>query len=307
LTKGKPTNVAASVRQRLLNIAHKTKQDFGLLITKYALERLLYRLSVSAHRNVFVLKGALLFDLWILQPHRPTRDLDLLGRGDSSLERYRKIFVDVCTQPVETDGLNFPIDRIRADRIRDEEEYEGVRVLMEARLGAAQISLQVDVGFGDVILPGPVEVEYPTMLDFPAPKLQAYPRETVVAEKFEAMVKLGMANSRMKDFYDLWELAERFDYEGPTLAQAVQATFERRGTPFPSGIPLALTAEFYEAATKQIQWRAFLKKSGLAGDESLPRINTRLREFLLPICDAVQKREAFARVWRAGGPWSPLS
>jgi hypothetical protein len=204
LTKGRPVNVPASVRQRLLNLAHQTKQDFGLLLMKYALERLLYRLSVSPHRDIFVLKGALLFDLWTHQPYRPTRDLDLLGCGDSSLERYRKLFSEICTQTVEDDGVSFFADTVTAERIRDDEDYEGVRLVLQARLGAARISLQIDIGFGDVITPSPVEVEYPTLLDFPAPKLRAYPKETVVAEKFEAMVKLGIANSRMKDFYDLF-------------------------------------------------------------------------------------------------------
>jgi predicted nucleotidyltransferase component of viral defense system len=212
-----PTNVPASVRQRLLNLAGQTNQDFGLLLTKYALERLLYRLSVSNHRDDFVLKGALLFQLWTSEPCRPTRDLDLLGQGDGSTERYRTIFTKLCSQEVEDDGLTFLSDTIRVEKIRDEEDYEGVRVLLTAHLANARIPLQIDVGFGDVISPGPVELEYPTLLPFPAPKLRAYSKESVVAEKFEAMVKLGMANSRMKDFYDLWVMARRFEFRGPSF------------------------------------------------------------------------------------------
>ena len=178
-----PTNLPASVRQRLLNLAGQSKQDFGILLTKCALERLLYRLSVSKHRDAFILKGALLFQLWTSEPYRPTRDLDLLGQGDGSADRYRKIFTELCSQEVENDGLTFLPDTIRVERIRDEEEYDGVRVLLTAHLENARIPLQIDVGFGDVISPGPVELEYPTLLPFPDPKLRAYSKESVVAEK----------------------------------------------------------------------------------------------------------------------------
>jgi predicted nucleotidyltransferase component of viral defense system len=305
LNKGKPANLSASVRQRLLNRSRQTNQDFGLILTKYALERLLYRLSISPHRDNFVLKGALLFDLWADKPRRPTRDLDLLGRGESSLERYRTLFVEICTQSVEDDGLNFLADTVSAERIRDDENYEGVRVLIQARLGVARISLQIDIGFGDVITPAPVDVQYPSMLNFPAPKLRAYPRETVVAEKFEAMVKLGMANSRMKDFYDLWELSRRFDFQGRTLKAAIQATFNRRQTEFPSTMPLCLTPEFYDAPQKQTQWNAFLGKSGLSGAGSLAETVQFLRTFLLPVIHSVRKDEPFEQGWTANGPWSP--
>ena len=303
MTKGKPSNVPASVRQRLLNLAQESNQDFGLLLTKYSLERLLYRLSVSPHREGFILKGALLFDLWTAHPHRPTRDLDLLGRGDSSLEKYRRLFSEICEQTVEDDGLNFMSNTVRAERIKDDEDYEGVRVLLQARLGVARISLQIDIGFGDVITPGPIEVEYPTMLDFPAPKLRAYPRETVVAEKFEAMVKLGMANSRMKDFYDLWELSRRFDFDGSILMSAIQATFQRRATTFPPGTPLSLSPEFYDAPSKRTQWTAFLRKSGLMSAETLGEVVAHLRTFLLPITLAIQSDKPFNLRWIAGGSW----
>ena len=302
MTKGRRANIPASVRQRLLNLARQTNQDFGFLLTKYALERLLYRLSVSPHRDGFVLKGALLFDVWTEHPHRPTRDLDLWGYGDSSLEKYRRLFSEICDQAVEDDGLNFMADTVAAERIRDEEDYEGVRLLLQVRLGVARISLQIDVGFGDVITPAPIEVEYPTMLDFPAPKLRAYPRETVVAEKFEAMVKLGMANSRMKDFYDLWELSRRFDFEGAILMAAIQATFKRRSTAFPERIPISMRSEFYDAPSKRTQWTAFLRKSGLPG-ETLGEVVANISAFLLPVISALQKGEPFNRWWTAGGPW----
>ena len=211
------TNLPASVRQRLLNLATERKEDFGLVLTRYGLERFLYRLSVSPHRDSFVLKGALLLQLWTAETYRPTRDLDLLARGISNIS-YRKIFSEVCSQKVEDDGLMFVLDTIRAERIRDDEAYEGVRVRVEARLGDVRVPLQIDVGLGDTIVPASEELEYPTLLKFAVPKLHAYSKESVVAEKFEAMVKLGMANSRMKDFYDLWVLARRFGFESSILA-----------------------------------------------------------------------------------------
>ena len=304
LKKDKPSNLPASVRQRLMNLANRTRQDFGLVLTKYALERLLYRLSLSKHRDTFILKGALLFELWTSQPYRATRDLDLLGQGDDALDRFRKIFADLCFKMVEDDGLVLLTGSIRVERIREEEEYAGVRVLLEARLGSARIPLQIDIGFGDIVTPAAVEVAYPTLLDFPAPHLWAYPQESVVAEKFEAMVKLGIANSRMKDFYDLYVLSREFEFDGASLSAAIAATFERRQTMLPSSAPLALTSEFCDTPAKQVQWTAFLKKSGLSSVDSLRDVTTHLQNFLVPVVVAIHRGESFLLVWHPGGPWS---
>jgi hypothetical protein len=276
--KKRVANVSASVRQRLLNLATERKEDFGLVLTRYGLERFLYRLSVSPHRDSFVLKGALLLQLW-------------------------KIFSEVCSQKVEDDGLTFLPDTIRADRIRDDEAYEGVRVRLEARLGKVRVALQIDVGLGDAIVPGPEELEYPTLLKFPAPKLHAYSKESVVAEKFEAMVKLGMANSRMKDFYDLWVLVQRFEFESATLAAAIEATFKTRRTTLPKSSPLAFQGDFYELPAKQTQWRAFLRKSGLKADSSLKEIIEVVREFVMSVVDGILRGDAENKVWQPGGPW----
>ena len=300
--KKRVANVSASVRQRLLNLATEHKEDFGLVVTRYGLERFLYRLSVSPHRDSFVLKGALLLQLWTAETYRPTRDLDLLGRGVSNVS-YRKIFSEVCSQKVEDDGLTFPPDTIRVERIRDDEAYEGVRVRVEARLGDVRVPLQIDVGLGDTIIPSSEELEYPTLLKFAAPKLHAYSKESVVAEKFEAMVKLGMANSRMKDFYDLWVLAKRFEFESATLAAAIQATFKTRRTTLPRSSPLALQADFHELPTKLTQWRAFLRKSGLKADSSLKEIIEVIREFVMPVVNGLSERNAENKVWQPGGPW----
>ena len=307
MTKEKPRNLAASVRQRLMNLARAQNEDFQLVLTRYALERLLYRLSQSEHRDVFVLKGAMLFQLWGDQPHRPTRDLDLLGRGDNSIPRFERIFREVCDLAVEEDGLVFNAKSVRGDTIKEDQEYEGLRLNLDCRLENARIPIQIDIGFGDVVTPAATEVTYPVLLDFPAPVLPAYSRESVVAEKFQAMVMLGIANSRMKDFYDLWVLARQFEFQGPMLCQAIRATFERRRTPVPAEVPVALSSEFAQDQGKQTQWRAFIGKGKLdTGGAGLDEIVDALRGFLMPAAKAVAAGEVLEMVWPAFGPWQPL-
>jgi hypothetical protein len=214
---------------------------------------------------------------------------------------YQKIFSEVCLQDVEDDGLSFLSETIRVERIRDEEAYEGVRVRLEARLGNVRIPLQIDVGFGDAIVPAPKKLEFPTLLEFPAPKLNAYPKESVVAEKFEAIVKLGMANSRMKDFYDLWVLAQRFQFESATLAAAIQATFATRETVLPILWPLALQTDFYKIPSKQTQWKAFLRKSGLNAGSSLEATTRVICEFLMPVVEGISKGDRERRLGKQEG------
>ena len=216
---------------------------------------------------------------------------------------YRDIFSEVCSQKVQDDGLIFLRDTIRVERIRDDEAYEGVRVRLDARLDNVRLALQIDVGLGDAIVPASEELEYPTLLKFPAPKLHAYSKESVVAEKFEAMVKLGIANSRMKDFYDLWVLAQRFEFRSITLAAAIGATFERRRTALPESSPLALRPDFFDLPSKQTQSQAFLRKSGLKADSSLKEIIEVIREFVMPVVHAILTSNADNKAWRHGGPW----
>jgi predicted nucleotidyltransferase component of viral defense system len=304
MTRGQPRNLIASVRQRLLNLAQAQGEDFGLILTQYALERLLYRLSRSPHRDLLVLKGAMLFRLWTGQRHRPTRDLDLLGKGESSGPRFEQIFREICQQAVEEDGLEFRADSVGSEAIRPDEEYQGVRINLEAGLGNAQIPLQVDIGFGDAITPGTVQVAYPTLLAFPAANLWAYPRETVVAEKFQAMVWLGQSNSRMKDFFDIWFLARHFAFAGEALARALQATFQRRQTALPEQAPLALAEAFLSDSTKQTQWQAFLRKNKLGSEGAeLQQVVGLLREFLMPPSEAMAGGRPFHPSWPAAGPW----
>ncbi len=306
MSSEKPRNLAASVRQKLFNRAQERREDFGLVLTKYGLERFLYRFSQSQHRDQFVLKGALLFEFWTHRPYRPTRDLDLSGQGDNSIARMKKVFRDVIAEVVEDDGLVFDPTSVRITRIKEEQEYEGLRVNFLARLERARISLQVDISFGDAIVPDPEEIHYPGMLDFPIARLRAYPKETVVAEKLEALVKLGIVNTRMKDFYDLWILAREFEFSGPSLCKAIEATFQRRQTEIPPVVPLALTQEFSDDLQKRRQWHAFVKKSNLDhhGAE-LVQVTEDLKKFLMPAVEAIRTSEPFKMSWPKNGPWAP--
>ncbi len=298
MTKWRPRNVPASVRQRLMQLSRDRGEDFQFVLTRYGLERLLYRLTQSPQAGQFVLKGAMLFQLWTGQPHRPTRDLDLLGQGTPSTDRLREAFQDICSLPVVDDGLVFRADAVRAEQIKEDDEYQGIRLRIEARLGNARIPLQIDIGFGDAITPGPQAVDYPTLLDFPAPQLPAYPRETVVAEKFQAMVQLAMANSRMKDFYDIWTLARQFEFAGPPLCAAIRATFERRQTALPSLTPLPLTTEFSTDPYKASQWTAFLRKGRLSmSPPRLDEVVALLESFLMPPTLALTANEPWDRAW----------
>ena len=258
-------NVAASVRARLKNHADQNQQDFNLTLTRYGLERLLYRLSVSPHSPNFLLKGALLFSLWYNTPHRPTRDADLLGFGPDDIPSAVAVFRQVCAVEVE-DGVEFDPTSVKGEEIRKDAGYGGVRIDLRATLDGARIALQVDIGYGDVVTPGPVQVSYPVMLDdLPAPQLRAYPKYTVVAEKFEALCKLGMANSRMKDYFDLWVLLREGDLDPKQLRLAIKATFAQRRTALPVALPVGLSSAFVEDPSKNMQWTAFLKKNRIEG------------------------------------------
>lgn len=295
---GDVRNVGASVRARLLDRARAEKTDFQILLTRYALERLLYRLSVSDQRERFVLKGAMLVSVWLEDPFRPTRDLDLLGHGDPELGAIEGSVRSICSVSVPDDGVVFDIAGVAAAPIRDEAEYAGVRVRTSATIAGARIPIQIDIGFGDAITPEEVEIEYPSLLEAPAPFLRAYPPETVVAEKTEAIVSLGVANSRMKDFYDLWIIAQAFSFEGRALSEAVQRTFERRRTSWPKHPPAGLSDAF--ARDRGAQWRAFLARDQLgAAPASLDEVTGGLRGFLLPVL--AQEDLVW---WPRGGPWA---
>ncbi len=297
-------NLAASVRQRLTNLARERGEDFGLMLTQFGLERLLYRLSLSEHGATFLLKGAMLLRVWTHEEFRPTRDVDLLGSGDPSLERLAAVFRDVCHVEVPPDGIRFDPASIVAERIKEDADYEGVRVTMLSYLEQARIPLQVDIGFGDVVTPAPMALEYPTLLDFPPPHIRAYPRETIVAEKLEAAVKLAMANSRMKDFYDLTVLAERFSFDGSVLAGAIRNTFARRGTHLQTGAFRALLDSMAEDQGKQLQWAAFIRKGRLSEQRAIAQVLLVIERFLFPPIEACVADAAFPSRWEPSGPWT---
>ena len=308
MSKAIPTNTAASVKQRLLNRARAKKEDFNLLLIKYALERVLYRIGQSQHRDVFILKGALLFELWTDQTSRPTRDADFLSQGENTLERFQKIFEEICELNVADDGLRFDTASVKVGRIKEDQDYEGIRVTFLGYLEKGRLPVQIDIGFGDAITPDPVWTSYPTLLENPSPILLAYPRETVLAEKFEAMVKLGIANTRMKDFHDLNALASLFPFSSPSLSEAIRRTFERRKTPLPQeALPTALTAEFYNDPTKQKQWEAFVSKNKLyIAPITLQEVTDSIQAFVIPVLPSPDSENVPDLKWEPGGPWQQV-
>lgn len=281
-----PKNIGASVRARLLQLAKASGQSFDLVLTRFALERLLFRLGQSPHADRFVLKGAMLMMSWFDDPHRGTRDLDLLGFGNSEAEPMLATFREIMALEV-ADGVEFDVGALRVDRIREELEYGGLRLRTTASISGARVGLTIDIGFGDAMEPGVEVLDYPSMLEFPAPRLRAYARETVIAEKFQAMVALGRANSRMKDFYDIWILSRSFIFADDRLARAIAATFARRETVIPVDLPDALTPDFANDQQKQQQWSAFVRDVS-ASPGSLEDVVTSLAEFLMP--HAIQAR-----------------
>lgn len=297
-------NLAASVRARLRNVARERGEELQSILSLYARERLLYRLSVSEHRDLCILKGAFLFVSWLGQPHRPTRDLDLLGKGDSQISVWEDIFRDVCNMKVEPDGLNFLAESVRGEPIKEDQEYSGIRIRLEALSDSARVRLQIDVGFGDAVVPSPTKMTIPSLLDFPSPQLKSYPREVVIAEKFQAMVMLGITNTRMKDFYDIWNLSRNFTFDGGRICRAMKATFKRRKTPLPDIPPLALTEEFSADTIKATQWQAFLKKGKLEMETpTLAEIVKEIERFLMPPSKALATNEEFDKAWEYTQGW----
>jgi len=276
----KTSGKAASVHDRLLARARASDSGFNLLLTLYSLERFLYRISISAYRDSFLLKGALLFVLWYDTPHRPTRDVDLLGLESKNPEDMVSIFREICGIPCD-DGMEYLAESVRASEIREDARYGGIRVDLLGRLGNARCNIQIDIGYGDAVTPDPEMVNYPTLLpDTPAPRLKAYPKETIIAEKTEAIVSLGMANSRMKDFFDLFILLKEESLDEDIIRKAIERTFERRKTPWPPNTPLGLSDEFGADKEKIAQWKAFLSKnclSALSLDQTIAMIREKVK------------------------------
>lgn len=303
MTKRRAKDVAASVRARLRTKAVDTSRPFQEVLQYFAIERFLYRLSQSLHVEKFVLKGGLMLTAWRAPSSRPTRDIDFLAKLPSNVASVLEVVREICEQEVEPDGLEFHAASLEGRIIKEDADYEGVRVTFRASLQNARIYMQIDMGFGDVVTPSVIAIEYPTILDHDAPRLNGYSRETTVAEKFEAMVKLGQLNSRIRDFFDIWLLAQQFDFDGRNLADAVRKTFENRGTPI-NATPVALTPEFASDPAKQTQWSGFCRKSRIDfAPETLQEVCDTIALFIQPVATAVDSRQPFVDLWTAPGPW----
>ena len=302
-----PTNVGASVRQKLLTYSRARGDDHTLVLTRYAIERLLYRLSRSPHRDRFVLKGAALYAVWHRESgavnYRPTRDLDFWSSGAPDVETVANVLRQIVATPVENDGLVFDSGTIKGDVKRADEEYQGCSFEVCATLDGIRIRVLMDFGFGDTITPAVQVVDYPTILKtLPAPNLFIYPRESVIAEKFEAMVSLDLTNSRLKDFYDIWMLSQSFDFDGPTLSGAIQRTFKRRQTALPDEIPAALTEKFGLDAAKMAQWKSFNRRIRTRDMPILVEVTEELQRFLWPVAQGALQ-EGFAKQWTPQIGW----
>jgi len=300
------SGLAQSVHTRLIRHAKSLGLDPNLVLTRFVTERFLFRLSQSRYAEQFVLKGALLLLVWLGETIRPTRDADLLGYGDLSDSSLAAIFAEISALRVEPDGIRFDATTIKVSAIRREDAYGGKRVTLIGRLGSARIRVQVDVGIGDSTVPAPEWLDFPSLLDLPRPRLRAYRPETAIAEKAHAMVLLGMMNSRLRDFFDIFSLAKHSSFDGDLLLSAIQATFEQRGTAIPAGLPTALTPPFAQAADKRAQWQGFLRKNHLTTVPiNLEVVITALAEFLGPVLDAAANGSEFEFAWPPGGPWQP--
>jgi len=304
VTRQSLANVAQSVHQRLLTRAQKEGRPFNELLQHYAIERFLYRLGRSPHAEKLLLKGALLLRVWQIPMARPTMDIDVLGRTAGTPEALVTILRECMTIEVEDDGIQYDTKSITTEAITLDADYQGWRIRFKASLGNARVPMQVDVGIGDVVYPAPIWIDYPVLLDQPAPHLLAYTPENTIAEKYQAMVELDKANSRMKDFHDIWTLMRNLEFDGERLSGAIRKTFERRKTKLPESVPTAFTPEFYEGKAKQTQWQAFLNK-GLATKEtlSLAGVTKVLHGFLTPPTEALISGKTFQMRWPPGGPW----
>lgn len=278
-------NVAHSIAQRLLNASRKSGANHTLVLMRYIIERLLYRIGQSEYSDKFILKGATLFLAWHGQNYRTTKDVDLLGFGKPDAARLIDIFQVLCKlDTASLDGLVFLPDSVRAGTIQDKEDYHGIRVNLRAMLERARIDLQVDVGFGDAITPGPEKITFPTLLDLPAPVILAYPKYTALAEKFMAMVELGLQNSRMKDFYDIFVMFRTMEFDVAVLEKTIRNTFAARMNALPAALPIALTEEFANDKDKNAQWKGFVKRSSLTfAAGQLPDIILEIKNNLSPV------------------------
>ncbi len=296
-------NIEASVRGRLQNTARDTKRQFAEVLQYYGMERFLYRLSKSEHHQRFILKGALMFTVWDIPSRRRTMDIDFLAYADNAIPKMEKIIREVCETEVVPDGVVFDPKSVKGGKIKEDADYEGIRVKFRGNLGTARIPMQIDIGFGDAVVPKPKAIDYPVILDFPKPHLVGYAFETVVAEKFEAMIKLGALNSRMKDFYDVWLLISQFTFNGSSLANAIARTFKNRKTELPKALPFFAAEIYSDQSDRNRIWQAFLEKNDIRVPEKLKEATSVIENFLQPVVEATIEEKDFESIWKAPGPW----
>jgi predicted nucleotidyltransferase component of viral defense system len=306
VTREKSKNTAASIRARLLALAQSEGEDYQRVLGRYAVERFLYRLGQSPHRDKFALKGATLFTLWGGHTHRPTKDLDLLGRGTSSAIEEVEMTIRAICEIQDEDGMVFHSESVEGARIKEDDEYDGVRIKLLAELAGARIPMQIDIGFGDAVYPEPELASFPVLLPMEAPLIRAYARESAIAEKFHAMVVLDIRNSRMKDFYDVWFMARTWTFEMASLRKAIVTSFERRGSTIPTAVPFALTDDFLNDPQKKKQWAAFVSRlNSESPAPSLQEVGSVLRDFLLPCISVGSSLRPELNHWDPSLRWNP--
>jgi len=297
-------NIQASILTRLKNKAKEINRPFSEILQYYGMERFLFRFSQSKYAGKFILKGALMFTVWHVPERRTTLDIDFSARFDNQIASIERVIKDICKIPVALDGLMFDPKTIKGQKIKENAEYEGVRVKFRGFLGRARISMQIDVAFSDSIYPKPMIIDYPAILDLPRPHLKGYPVESVVSEKFEAMVKLGLLNSRMKDFYDIWLLMRQFDFNGSELAKALKRTFEHRKTRLPTDKPLFTEEIYAKTSDRQTLWNVFLKRGDIThAPKELCATARAIEEFLIKPLEAIKNGQNFSKNWKAPGLW----
>ncbi|MGA1845330.1 MAG: nucleotidyl transferase AbiEii/AbiGii toxin family protein [bacterium] len=297
-------NIEASIKARLKNKAKETNRPFAEVLQYYGMERFLYRFSKSRYADKFVLKGALLFAVWQIPDRRTTLDIDFLARFDNEVATIEKVMKDVCDTSVDLDGLNFDPQTVKGMKLKEDADYEGVRVKFTGFLDRAEIPMQIDVGFGDIVYPKTRVIDYPAILDFPKPRLNGYPQESVISEKFEAMIKLGLLNSRMKDFYDIWLMTRQFEFSGANIASAIKKTFNNRKTEIPNKKPLFADEIYDEKSDRQTLWSAFLKKGDIQNaPETLSTTAKEIERFLIEPIMALNDNVTFAKTWKQPKGW----
>ena len=296
-------NYPASIHQQLLNKAKEREKPFNDILQYYVIERFLYRLGKTRHKDSIILKGAMMFIVWNTPYARATRDIDFLAKADNSMENITQMIKDICKIEYSNDGMIYFQDTVRAEQIIEDGDYQGVRIKLTAGLGNARSTVQIDFGFGDTVFPKPEKIDFPSLINLPAPELKGYPKETVIAEKLHVMLHRGLLNSRMKDFYDLWLLMNNFDFEIDIVKEAIKETFENRKTDIILD-SVIFSEEFDNNPDKDIQWKAFINKSaGLPAPDKFKTIAKNIKTFIRPIIDSIISNKTKKMFWKAPGPW----